>query len=141
MVELKEAGNVYFKAKDYKKALSKYSLIRMYIRSILPPEDKEAASFTQGVGVQATDKEIMEAKELGSASFLNMSICFFLLGEYQKAVEKATESLKYKKTLKALYRRAKAYQKRNDFERAIADMTEAIKMDTSDPNDIGQELV
>lgn len=140
MSELKEAGNLFFRAKDYKKALSKYSLIRMYIKAILPPEDKEAQAFTDGVGVPATADQLAQAKELSSQVYLNMSTCFFLLGDYQKSVEKASESLKYKKTLKGHYRRAKAYEKRGDFERAIQDMTEAIKMDTSDPQDIGQEL-
>jgi hypothetical protein len=40
---------------------------------------------------------------------------------YKKAVEKATESLQHKKTLKALYRRGKGYQKLCDFERALVD--------------------
>jgi tetratricopeptide (TPR) repeat protein len=65
-----------------------------------------------------------------------MSICFFLTQQYQKAVDKASESLKYKKTVKALYRRAKAYAMRLDYERAIKDMEEAVRLDPSDPNDI-----
>lgn len=65
-----------------------------------------------------------------------MSICFFLTQQYQKAVEKATESLKNKKTVKALYRRGKAYAMRMDYERAVKDLEEAVKMDPSDPNDI-----
>jgi tetratricopeptide (TPR) repeat protein len=32
-----------------------------------------------------------------------------------------------------LYRRGKAYEKRQDYERAIEDMTEAVRMDPSDP--------
>jgi tetratricopeptide (TPR) repeat protein len=65
-----------------------------------------------------------------------MSICHFLLKDYQKAVDKATKSIENKKTLKGLYRRGKAYAARQDYERAIKDMEEAVKMDTSDPNDI-----
>jgi tetratricopeptide (TPR) repeat protein len=62
-----------------------------------------------------------------------MSLCYFLLGEWQKSIDKATLSLQNKKSCKALYRRGKAYEKRNDFERAIQDMTEAVRMDPSDP--------
>ena len=45
-VELKEMGNVFYKTKDYKKALGKYTLVQAYTRSIIPPDDKEAAAFT-----------------------------------------------------------------------------------------------
>jgi len=55
---------------------------------------------------------------------------------WQKSIDNSTLSLKNKKTYKSLYRRAKAHEKRNDFERAIHDMTEAVKMDPSDPQDI-----
>lgn len=39
-------GNVFYKTKDYKKALGKYTLVQAYTRSIIPPDDKEAAAFT-----------------------------------------------------------------------------------------------
>ena len=81
------------------------------------------------------------AVELNATTFLNMSICFFLTQNYSKAVEKATESLKYKKTIKGLYRRAKAHAMRLDYESAIEDMMEAVRMDPSDPNDLQQEII
>jgi hypothetical protein len=46
-VEFKEMGNVFYKAKDYKKALGKYTLVQAYTRAIIPPEDPQAAAFTQ----------------------------------------------------------------------------------------------
>jgi len=60
---------------------------------------------------------------------------------FQKCVEKATLSIKNRKTYKALYRRAKAYEKRQDYERALEDMTEAVKMDPSDQMDLQQEVM
>jgi tetratricopeptide (TPR) repeat protein len=130
-VELKEMGNLFYKTKDYKKALGKYTLVQAYTRSIIPPDDKEAAAFTSAT--HAMEDQIEQAKELNSVTFLNMSLCYFHLGEWQKSIDKATLSLKNKKTYKAYYRRAKAHEKRNDFERAIQEMTEAVKMDPSDP--------
>ena len=70
-----------------------------------------------------------------------MSICFYLTGKYGKAVDKATQSIQNKKTIKGLYRRGKAYAMKLDYERAIQDMQDAVKMDLSDPNDIQQEII
>ena len=70
-------------------------------------------------GTESTASEVEQARELVATSNLNMSLCYFMLKNYQKSSEKATESLKYRKTIKALYRRAKAYEKRGDYERAI----------------------
>ena len=35
---LKDEGNFYFKTKDYKKAISKYSKVQLYIKPLAPPE-------------------------------------------------------------------------------------------------------
>jgi hypothetical protein len=69
-----------------------------------------------------------------------MSICFYLTQEYSKAVDKASDSLKHKKTIKGLYRRGKAHAMLHNYDRAIEDMEAAVRMDTSDPNDIQQEI-
>ena len=65
-----------------------------------------------------------------------MSICFYLLKNYEKSIEKASESLKVKKTLKGYYRRGKAYAALLQYDNAAEDLKSAVKMDTSDPNDI-----
>jgi tetratricopeptide (TPR) repeat protein len=70
-----------------------------------------------------------------------MALCHFHLGEWKKSIDKATRSLSNNKNQKAYYRRAKAYEKLNEFEKAIQDMTEAVKMDASDTNDMQQELM
>jgi hypothetical protein len=44
-----------------------------------------------------------------------MSLCYFQLENYQKAVEKASLSLDSRKTYKAFYRRGKAYEKMRDY--------------------------
>lgn len=70
-----------------------------------------------------------------------MSICYYLLKNYTKSIEKATLALQNKKTLKGLYRRGKAHAARLDFEKAIKDMEDAVKIDPSDINDIQQEIM
>ncbi len=97
--------------------------------------------MTGSLSPKGTSDQISQAKELNSIVFLNMSISYFLLKNYQKALEKATLSLQSKKTLKGLYRRGKAYAALKNYEKAIKDMEEAVRMDTSDPNDIQQEIM
>ena len=79
-MELKEMGNLFYKMKEYKKALGKYTLVQAYTRSIIPPDDEEAAAFTSGS--RAMDDQIEQAKELNSVTFLNMSLCYFHLEEW-----------------------------------------------------------
>ncbi len=35
--ELKDEGNYFFKQKDYKKAISKYCKIQLYLKPLAPP--------------------------------------------------------------------------------------------------------
>jgi len=74
--------------------------------------------------------------ELQATVNLNMSVAFFMQKIYDKSIKKATESLKLKKSIKAFYRRGKAYAALEQFEEAAADMKSAIMIDTTDPNDI-----
>ena len=69
-----------------------------------------------------------------------MSVCYFLTEQYEKSVDKATDSVALKRSIKGLYRRAKAYDALGNFEKAIEDMKSAIKMDKSDPNNLQAEL-
>ena len=40
--DLKDEGNFYFKQKDYKKAISKYSKVELYIKPLAPPKIDQA---------------------------------------------------------------------------------------------------
>jgi hypothetical protein len=55
-----------------------------------------------------------------------MATCQFLQKAYEKSVDKATESLKLKKSIKGYYRRGKAYAALNQLENAIADLKCAV---------------
>ena len=95
------------------------------------------SSLKKGEITPETKAEILE---LQAQTYLNMSICFFKRENYFKAVEKATDSIKLKKSYKAYYRRGMAYAKLLQYDNAAEDMLGAIKMDTSDPQNIQHEL-
>ena len=69
-----------------------------------------------------------------------MSICFFNQKNYTRAKETATASLDIKKSIKAYGWRAKARAYLNEFEDACEDIRLALKLDTSDPNNLQAEL-
>ncbi len=70
-----------------------------------------------------------------------MSQAFFQQKNFDKSIKKATDSLNLKKTIKAYYRRGKAYAMLGQYENAADDMKKAVLMDTSDPNDIQTEMM
>ncbi len=82
-----------------------------------------------------------EVIELQATTYLNMSQAFFQKKNYEKTIQKATDSLNLKKTVKAYYRRGKAYAMLEQYENAAADMKKAVLMDTSDPNDFQIEMM
>jgi tetratricopeptide (TPR) repeat protein len=79
--------------------------------------------------------------ELQATTYLNMANAFFQLKRYDKCIEKATLSVNLQKTIKAYYRRGKAYGALEKFEEAAADMKQAVLLNTEDPNDIQKEYV
>ena len=83
-----------------------------------------------------TEQEAQEMLDLQAATNLNMSVAFYMMKKYDKSIKKATESLALKKSIKAYYRRGKAYGELEQFDNAASDMKQAVLMDTSDPNDI-----
>ena len=143
---LKEEGNSYFKQKDYQNAISKYSRIMMFAKTIMAEEAGDHmlshVQMAQGSDGHAnlTDKENQEVKDCVAAANLNMSICFFYQKNFPKSKEKANKSLQIKKSIKGYYRRALARAYMKDYDGAIDDWNEAIKLDTKDPNNCHAEI-
>jgi len=147
---LKEEGNLLFKQKDYVNAIKKYSKVRAYLRPVLPASggDAENASFVNMINQKPGDsgedrlsaQETKLAVQVMAQSFLNMSLCYFMTEDFKKSADRASESLKLQKSVKAYYRRAKAKAAFKDFWGAVADLKEAIKMEPGDPNDFAKEM-
>ena len=70
-----------------------------------------------------------------ASTYLNMAVCYFMMKEYKKSIDKATASIGLQKTIKGFYRRAVAKKMLTDFDGACEDLKQAIMMDTEDPND------
>lgn len=67
---------------------------------------------------KTSDEEQQEMIELQAVTDLNMATAFFMQKRYDKCIQKATLSLELKKTIKAYYRRGKAYGSLERFDEA-----------------------
>lgn len=101
---------MHFKQKDYKKAMAKYSRVLLFTKQLLPADAGADQMMSMIPGQQKLDEQGQkEVVELQAATFLNMSTCHFLQKDFKKSVDKASESIKLQRTIKAYYRRGKAY--------------------------------
>eukprot|EP00347_Sterkiella_histriomuscorum_P006931 403350887 len=142
--QFKEEGNLFFKAKDYKRALAKYARVECYTRVLCPSKEGEMAMYgnmnKKAKELEANDEEIEKVNDLLATTYVNMSICFYLQQLYQKSLDKASKSVSAKPTVKGYYRRGKAQMQLEHFAEAAKDFEAAVRLDPSDPNDIQQEL-
>ena len=104
-------GNRCFKKGDFVSALKWYEKSLLYYEYCLPTKKQER---------EAADKE----REL---SLTNSAACHLGLTNYRQCIDCCTEALEVAngESIKALYRRAKAYRFMCDFERAMSDLEKA----------------
>jgi tetratricopeptide (TPR) repeat protein len=104
-------GNRCFKKGDFVSALKWYEKSLLYYEYCLPTKKQER---------EAADKE----REL---SLTNSAACHLGLKNYRQCVDCCTEALEVAngESIKALYRRAKAYRFMCDFGRAMSDLEKA----------------
>jgi len=69
-----------------------------------------------------------------------MSICYFLMENYRRSAERASESIDVMPTIKAHFRRSKALAALLDYWGACRSLKAALEMDKTDPNDFKREL-
>jgi len=111
-------GNRCFKKGDFVSALKWYEKSLLYYEYCLPTKKQER---------EAADKE----REL---SLTNSAACHLGLTNYRQCIDCCTEALEVAngESIKALYRRAKAYRFMCDFERAMSDLEKAKRITGSD---------
>jgi tetratricopeptide (TPR) repeat protein len=141
----KAKGNDWFKQKEYQKAISTYNKAILYLKAVLPGDNAEVNQFAamskqMQDGIEKDEAKQQELKELQVTCLLNQAQCFFQLKRWEKVVEKASLSITLKVQVKALFRRAKAYEQLGNLDKAIEDYYACMKADPSDQNDIQKEL-
>lgn len=114
-LRLKEDGNLKFKAKQFKQAEGHY---------------RDAIAHAETV---KNDTE--ELKKLKITTLQNMSICTNSTNDFKESIVNCTKALYIDdKAVKALYLRSVAFFKTNQFDEALEDVRNAIKLDPKDKN-------
>ncbi len=109
---LKDEGNIFFRRNDYENAIKKYARVKLFTKQFLPSkngDDKMMSMMVNSKQAKIDEDTTAEIVELQSVTSCNMATCFFKLKNYQKAIEKATESIDLKKNIKAFFRRGMSH--------------------------------
>lgn len=116
--KLKASGNDKFKAKEYLSAIELYD---------------EALEALDEIKIK---KESEDMKKLRITCLQNSSICLNALGHYDQSIEKCTQAIDFdKNAVKAIFLRSTANLKLQNFDDAITDVKEAIKLVANDSSD------
>ena len=136
-LELKESGNQHFKAGEYKKAMTAYHEIFMYVHGFSEgSSNKIPGQTTQPV----TSEEMRQIRELKLAHHSNLAMCHMKLGNVQKAQINCSKALAIDpKNVKALFRRGKCYAQLNALDEAKADLDAVLSLEPGN-NDAKREL-
>jgi len=107
---LKASGNIFFGEKEYREALALYEKSLLYYEYCL----------------NCTKNERKQADSLRLQCLLNAAACFLELKMYPRCIEYCTEALELDvKSVKALFRRARALRLHDEFDAAEVDLMTA----------------
>lgn len=141
----KKEGNDFYKAKEYEKAIDKYSKVFAFTRSIVSGEaeegDTELAEALQNTN-SGEEGEILKAraKNLERDANNNLARIYLVQKQWEKAIEKTTDSLNIEKTSKGYFRRGKAYAESNKFEEALKDFMTGKEQFPEDAKEFDSEI-
>ncbi|CAI5745696.1 unnamed protein product [Peronospora destructor] len=117
VVKNKEEGNELFRDGNYKHAAARYV--------------KALTHASKFFDLSESDKAEVDAIKL--SLYLNLAQCYLKMENYAKAVANCNEALAVDaKSIKALYRRATAYEKENKLELAADDVKAALLLAPQD---------
>ena len=131
--EYKEAGNVFFKENDFKKAVSSYAKVLAFVRGLpgskrgLEGVGQLAADYSTAVTV--TPDQDQQAAELECVVMTNMATCYLKLKNPRKAVEYVDKTLAINPTSwKAMLRKSEAHVQMSNFDHAKTILAEALSI-------------
>jgi FK506-binding protein 4/5 len=112
-----EQGNALYDEGQYGRAVHKYKRVMVYYE----------------YGFPETDSEERAADAVRLHALTNTAACLLKIGEYGEGIESCKQALRMEEdNVKTLYRRAVMYRKRDEFEKARADIGRAIELDPGD---------
>ena len=156
----KEQGNAHFKKAEYEEARKKYDKTLEFVEDekgekvhYLPPSSSLPSSlflssllrspfyfFLIPPTPSSPQSNNLQVKQLKITCFLNLSAVYFKLSLFLKSIEHASRALEADPaSVKALYRRGVAYSSFSDFESALIDFQDALKLDPNN-SDIKNEI-
>lgn len=132
-LNMKEGGNFLFKESNYEEALEKYEDCIKIINGCCPPSNSAAISRKNPTDIGEilpsvqdygyTPEEIAKLNEISMSCQMNMTICLLKLERYHEAIKSCDSILVVdSENVKTLFRRAQAYRKIANFERAVQDL-------------------
>lgn len=122
---IKDAGNAFFKERDYSTAVKKYQKCLLYLSYI-----KDCGSTKN---IKYSDSDMNTLKNLTVSCLLNHALCSSKLGWSDRAISDCSKALELDNTNpKAYFRRGQAYNLSNDAAAARADLEKARELEPSD---------
>jgi len=124
-IELKQQGNEFFKAGNFKKAMVSYHEIFMYVHGF--SEGSTKSMMPGQTTTPVTPEQMAAIRELKVAHFSNLSMCHLKLGNVERARDNCTKALAIDPTNeKALFRRGKCYSQLGALDEAKADLEQVL---------------
>lgn len=125
-LDLKEKGNEAFKNGDYKKAMTAYHEIYMYVHGYSEGSARVPGQTT----VQVTREEMAQIQELKLAHHCNLAMCHMKIGNIPKALANCSKALAIDhNNVKALFRRGKCHALLGALDEAKADLDRLLLLD------------
>jgi tetratricopeptide (TPR) repeat protein len=129
-VRLKEEGNKYVQAKEYRKACSCYRRVFAFANGLISKDNQEMAKFTSpGDLLSAEDDQ--KLKDLKVSTYANLALCYLRLKEPQKSLDCAQKALTIDgSNVKALLRVGSASTELRLWEKAKDALLKALQLES-----------
>jgi tetratricopeptide (TPR) repeat protein len=155
--KVKEEGNAFFKAGDFKAALGKYKLVYFHVGTLGSKHEAHRAIIDSGLGASSGDAGMAKAfeKKQGAAKLsaeeqkavddliattnANLAMSQINLKQHDGAIRSCNIALLYQPdNAKVTYRRGLAYMAKGDTDSARADFEATLKLVPGDGNTIAR---